>query len=139
MNHKLRLCIRACMSYPACTETYGTVITAARLTVYCRADEQITIPQVQCLVVLLPTNQGAIWKLQGTDLCAKAYISVYPVGCVADAMDSVPICVVCIKHFGTGTEDHRPHSLPCGHSLCYRCLSKFLFAGTDRRTGLIIC
>lgn len=53
---------------------------------------------------------------------------LFIIGCVADTMDPVPLCTVCMERFGSATEDHRPHSLPCGHSLCYRCLGKFVYA-----------
>ena len=61
------------------------------------------------------------------------------IGCFDDHMDPVPVCAVCMKHFESATEDHRPHSLPCGHSLCCKCLGMLLFARTYRRTAPMVC
>lgn len=41
---------------------------------------------------------------------------------VAESMDPIPYCAVCIERFGSRVVDHRPHGLPCGHSLCRGCL-----------------
>lgn len=44
------------------------------------------------------------------------------IGCVANIMRPVPVCTVCMKRHGSTTEDHTPHSLLCGRSLCRSCL-----------------
>lgn len=43
---------------------------------------------------------------------------------VADGMEKILECPVCLDAFQASQECRRPHCLPCGHSLCCECLGR---------------
>ncbi|DBA70274.1 TPA: tripartite motif containing 71, E3 ubiquitin protein ligase [Trebouxia sp. C0005] len=53
---------------------------------------------------------------------------------VADGMEKILECPVCLDAFQASQECRRPHCLPCGHSLCCECLDGMLRISRSRRS-----